>query len=95
MSENGPWTDFTQMNCEVSHLTQQQYMEAVNVMGQRPPYERTPRTSSEEAFFNEQIYQEERMKLQKIEDEKRWKRLLELGVISTEGDPICDWELEG
>ena len=51
-----------------------------------------PRNFYEEAFFNEEVYKPERMKMQQDADIKRWERLMELGVVSTEGDEIYDWE---
>jgi len=90
-TENGPWTNFWQMNPMLDHLSEELYLEAFDIMEQPPPYARTPRTFMEHAFFNEEHFRPDRTRLQKEEDDRRVARMLELGVISTEGDPIYDW----
>lgn len=90
---DGPWTNFYELNYHMEHLTEEQYMEAWNIMEQDPPFEHPPRNFFEEAFWNEEIYKPERQKMQQEADLKRWERLVELGVVSTEGDEIYDWEL--
>lgn len=90
---DGPWTNFYELTYHMEHLTEEQYMEAWNIMEQDPPFEHPPRNFFEEAFWNEEIYKPERQKMQQEADLKRWERLVELGVVSTEGDEIYDWEL--
>ena len=76
----------------LDHLSEELYLEAFNIMEQMPPFHREPRTLAEHAFFNEEVFKEDRIRLQKADNDRRWERMVELGVISTEGDPIYDWE---
>ena len=84
-TENGPWTEFWKMDgAPMERLS-------FNVMEQMPPFAHTPRSLAENAFLNERIFLEKTMRLQGEEDEKRWD-MMELGVVSREGDPIYIWE---
>ncbi len=80
------------MSYTLEHLTEPQYLEAWNIMEQSPPFDNPPRNFYEEAFFSEEVYKPDRMRMQQEADMKRWERLVELGVVSTEGDEIYDWE---
>ena len=50
-------------------------------------FHREARTFAEHAFFNEEVYKEDRIRLQKADNDRRWERMVELGVISAEGRP--------
>ena len=91
-TKKGHWTNFYEMEHHLDHLSENQYLEAFNVMEQEPPFAHEPRNFFEMAFFNEEIYKADRLKMQHEADQKRWERLVELGVVSTEGDDIFDWE---
>ncbi len=80
------------MSYTLDHLSQENYMLAWNIMEEAPPFSGEPRTFAEHAFYNEEIYAEDRKKLTSQADQKRWDLLLELGVIQTEGDEIYEWE---
>jgi len=92
MHQEGHWTNFYEMEHHLDHLSENQYLEAFNVMEQEPPFVHEPRNFFEMAFFNDEIYKADRLKMQHEADQKRWERLVELGVVSTEGDDIFDWE---
>ena len=89
---DGHWTNFYEMNHDLSHLNQEQYLEAWNIMEQDHPFAQPARNFYEEAFFYDEVYKEDRARMQQQADLKRWERLVELGVVSTEGDEIYDWE---
>ena len=89
---NQTLTTFYEMEHHLDHLSENQYLEAFNIMEQEPPFAHEPRNFFEMAFFNEEIYRADRLKMQHEADQKRWERLVELGVVSTEGDDIFDWE---
>ena len=68
------------------------YLEAFDIVNQEPPFSHTPRNFAEHAFFNEEIYKEQRKAMQEQAGLLRWERLIEMGVVSSEGDEIYDWQ---
>lgn len=59
----GVWTNFYDMDYKLGHLTESQYLEAFNVMEQDHPFMHTPRNFFEEAFFYDEIYKPDRLKM--------------------------------
>ena len=80
------------MDHNLDHLSEENYMLAWNIMEEQAPFTQEPRSFAEHAFYNEEIYAEERKKITAKADQERWDKLLELGVINTEGNEIYDWE---
>lgn len=89
---SGPWTNFYLMEHSLDHLSEENYMLAWNIMEEQAPFTQEPRSFEEHAFYNEEIFAEDRKKITAKADQERWDKLLELGVISTEGNEIYDWE---
>lgn len=80
------------MDHNLEHLSHENYLLAWNIMEQDPPFSEEPRSFAEHAFYNEEVFAEERKRITAEADQVRWEKLLELGVITTEGTEIYDWE---
>ncbi|CAL1128378.1 unnamed protein product [Cladocopium goreaui] len=89
------WTSFDDMELHMDHLTEEEQVEVMQIMIQESPIRALQMGTHNwmwEAWANDPGHEEDRQRVELQADQKRWDRLIELGVIQNPDSEIYDFE---
>ena len=90
------WTTFRTEDLRTDHLSSSELEEVIQIISQESPIVEMKRrddlTWSEEAWLMEGVFQQDRAQREATQDQARWDRLAQLGVIGDPEEEIYEWE---
>lgn len=93
------WTNFDTWDLNVDHLPAELRHEVHLICEQDSPLDAEPSNLAEYIFLNEEIHEAGRRKMEHTANQRRVRRLIELGVIAEQPanedeDEMFDWSLQ-